>query len=250
MFAASAMLLGTSSLHAAVTGTASLGFSGFLTVTNYDASYLNGVRETNNMGTYALGFTNPTGDFTSLTSPLVGMCIEMQEAGYSSSALYQMTDLEDGQVTASNHGTAVTISTAKANLIREYWGRFYDDTWATSGNGYAANYTAMLFNMGLYEIFYDYDGSSLASLDLDADLHTIGRNSGSVPAADYNVINGWFSQLDGTSSYFANLKLLVHSGRQDFITELPPSTNLPEPATAVLMLMGAGMMFWKRGQHA
>ena len=90
----------------------------------------------------------------------------------------------------------------------------------------------MLFNIGLYEIVYDYAGT-LASLDLTADHHTIGPGLASVvPTADYTTINDWFVQLNGDTSKFANLVLLVNSGKQDYMTEIP------EPATMALLGFG------------
>jgi hypothetical protein len=228
--------LGSGRANASVLGTANVYFNGFLTVTNYDASYLNGVNETNNLGTYKLAFNSPTGLYTSLTSPIVGMCIEVDQSGDTTPAPYDMVDMED------------VLTHAQSNLIREMWGRFFDPAWNTSGNGFTANYTAMLFNIALHEIAYDYNGTP-ASLDVTAGTLTIGAGLTAVQASDYTTINNWYSQLTGDHQYFANLVILHNPTKQDFLTQLPGSF-VPEPAAAALTAIGGMLIFRRRRRIA
>lgn len=124
------------------------------------------------------------------------------------------------------------MGTAKADLIRELWGRFHASIFTHFDPGTAAN----AFQIAIWEIIYENTGVLNVN---NGDFQVAGFTVGG-PAA--LLAQNWLNQLDGTGPFEHRLVALTNPYKQDQIT------IIPEPATIVIWgLMGTiGICWWRR----
>lgn len=133
-------------------------------------------------------------------------CIELsQHISYGQTYSYETRALEASPQPGAGMGIA------RANLLRELWGRFHD--------GVTSNSTAAAFQLAVWEISHD-DGLSLSSGS------TTFQNLGSY----FGVAQDWLDSLDGTGP-MADLLVMSHSSKQDQVFEIP------NPASAAMLMM-------------
>ncbi len=156
--------------------------------------------------------------------PNWGFCIELTEGAVDGWAT--VIPLETSPLPPS-YGTPMGM--AKANYIRELWGRDFDPAWATGANTQMAE----AFNVAIWEIIYETDPTW--DVTSGAGFHVAG---GVEQAATANL---WLSQLNGDTAYFANnLYAVSVNGGQDYMVQIP------EPATLSLLAVGAAALLRKR----
>jgi hypothetical protein len=152
-------------------------------------------------------WTTQSTDLAELAGGFSGFCIDLNQtiATNTSHTLVQ-APLENAPV------PSFAMGTAKANLIRELWGRNFSTSFTSAENA--------AFQSAIWEIVSD-TGLDLSSGNVqitgDADVLTIAQ--------------GWLNALNGdVSTYFNGLYALTSETTQDFVV----------PAPGALALVGLG----------
>jgi hypothetical protein len=109
---------------------------------------------------------------------------------------------------------------AKADLIRELWGRHFNPTWTAPGGN---TQMAEAFGTAIWEIIYETD----PTWDV-----TSGPGFYATGIEQYATANAWLNELDGTGPR-ANLAAISTLDGQDYVVQVP------EPATITLLGLGA-----------
>ena len=167
-------------------------------------------------------WTNAGGTGLGTQVPDWGFCIELTQGPYN--GWQDVIPLDEASLPAA-YGTPV--GSAKANYIRELWGRDFDPAWTTGANSQMAE----AFGAALWEIIYETDPV------WDVTSGTGFYATGIEQAATTNL---WLSQLDGDTAYFANNLFATSSPcGQDYLIQIPRSTSVPEPMTVIILGLGA-----------
>ena len=148
-------------------------------------------------------------------------CIELtQSLSLGGSYTYDVVDVED----APNDGFVGGMGTAKADLLRELWGRHFSPLFTSV--------QAAAFQISVWEVVYD-GGVDLGAGDFQA------KNLGE---AQVTLSQGWLNSLDGTGT-MAVLGAMTHPSRQDHLYELStPTVEIPAPAATLAGLTGIGLI--------
>jgi PEP-CTERM motif len=156
--------------------------------------------------------------------PNWGFCIELaQDATTGTEDVISLSDAPQ----PPEYGTP--MGDIKANYIRELWGRDFDPTWASGGNPIAAE----AFSFAVWEIIYETDPTW--------DVTSGAGFSTTDTSGAAGIANGWLSQLNGNSAYFANNLYAISSpDGQDYVVQIP------EPATLSLLAVGAAALLRRR----
>jgi hypothetical protein len=150
--------------------------------------------------------------------PNWGFCIDLSQ--HPKTGWYTMADLESSPQPGAGMGTA------KANAIRELWGRHFDPTWTTGANKQYAE----AFGVSLWEIIYETGSNWNVSS---------GSGFRATDIQQAATANAWLSSLNGDSAYFAqNLAVTSSLNGQDFLTQIP------EPTTVILLAVGGLLGGW------
>jgi hypothetical protein len=194
---------------------------------NYDLTYNDNVYT----GAYnfALDMSSPsTSDYAkaNLTPSFTAYCIDVIQEASSSYQTYTIADLEDAPLNSVG-----PMTTAKANALRELFGRFY------AGVDNVIKDEA--FAAAIWEISYE-NGNAW---DLDTGHFVMnGLDSNGLGNA-HNLAELWLSQLNGdTSKFDYHLVALTNPGYQDYaLTRAGTggSPPIPEPLTASAVTMAA-----------
>jgi hypothetical protein len=167
-------------------------------------------------------WTNADGTGLGTQVPNWGFCIELTQGPYT--GWQDVIPLDEASLPAA-YGTPV--GNAKANFIRELWGRDFDPVWTTG----ADRQLAEAFGTALWEIIYE--NSSTLDVTSGTGFHATGIEQ----AATANL---WLSQLNGDTAYFANNLVATSSPYvQDYLIQIPKSTSIPEPTTVIMLGLGA-----------
>jgi hypothetical protein len=219
----------------ALTSTASATLLGTVNVQNHnnslsDTGYLWGGDLVGvNCYTGVYSWTNAGGTGLGTVVPNWGFCIELTQGPYT--GWQDVIPLNEASLPAA-YGTPV--GTAKANYIRELWGRDFDPTWITSANRQMAE----AFGAAIWEIIYET--GSTWNVTSGTGFHATGIQQ----AATANL---WLSQLNGDTAYFANNLVATSTlSGQDYVVQVPRSVTVPEPATICILGLGALTVMRKR----
>jgi hypothetical protein len=148
----------------------------------------------------------------------LGFCIELTQNFSSDFHHYVVGDVTSAQDPV---GIAGPISPERAALIEQLWALHYDSDWKGSGPYSFADITrSMAFSALLYEIIYDFDGVTLASMDLRSGLFELVDGF----LLDKNDPTQELPILD-VASYFLTTLSLDYSGPKPHLLALTNSTH-------------------------
>lgn len=229
--------LSAASLHAAVVDVSLEDFqsSGVMSYTIGGSEVFNG-----SSGLFRLRTANYVGPpaTSGLTDPEYGFCIELFQAYTSSYEPYDVVDMT--AATNPVNPLAGPISTLQRDLVRQLWALHYDPTWEAPGPYSDAQITAAIaFHASIFEILNDFDGVSLASLDLSAGNFTLVAGhilDVNDPLQELPVVPLAQTFLGDLSLSYAgplpNLVALTNASYQDYIVEAVPELS----ATGMLLV--------------
>ena len=164
-------------------------------------------------------WTRTGGDFAGLQGNFYAFCTELTEhVGYGGNYTYTVASLEQAPTALGGMGTA------KADAIRELFGRYYNPSF---GSVLDTDHAAAM-EMSIWEITHETTnvwnlGTGTAQFVNDS-------------ANAINLANSMLASLDGTGPKATDLYALIANGVQDMI--------VPTPGTAVLA--GTGLLTLSR----
>ncbi len=178
-------------------------------------------------------FSNGTGVAASLSGILTTFCTDLTESVTSSGATYTVAPIANLPQTSGWPAMGATRAQGVYNLYA-----------AASGAQYAANNDyAAAFQIALWEVVYDYNGS-LASLSLTGGNFKAKDTDGSaLTSAIATNVSALFSAMVGSPVSQTGLMGLTSDGAQDQIVQV---TVVPLPQTACLGLLGLGAAVYGR----
>ena len=190
-------------------------------------------------GVYTLNKTGDSGvGSTWRNGPVSGFCVELNEAAPSQTARYSVGMPDNMGVSY----TGQTLGTAKANYLRELWGRYYDPAWSQGGSSSTANSRAAAFATAVWEIVYENVPSAGRPWDITRD-GTSGTGGFIALNVDADLANRWLQSLDGHGPK-ADLRVFCNNGAQNFLVAVP------EPATIVLLSLGGLSTLFRRRSYS
>ncbi len=161
--------------------------------------------------TYYCGVNNFSvtgGDPTPLSPSFRAFCIDVHQViHFNTDYTFTTAPVESAPIPGGGMGAA------KADLLRELWGRYYMSI-STNTQGAA-------FQAAVWEIVSD------SGLDLDTGVVRISGNSGV-----HNLAQSWLNSLNGDTTRFAPVYALVSENTQDMLV----------PAPGALTLLGLGTL--------
>lgn len=155
------------------------------------------------------------GDQSVLPSEFRAFCIDLnQTITFNEVITYTVTALEDAPIPGDGMGLA------RANLVRELWGRYYFTSLTSDTNGAA-------FQAAVWEIIRD-PGISLHSGSLRIEGHNETEN----------LAQSWLNSLNGDQAHFAPVYALTSDCSQDML--------VPAPGAAALFALGGILVSRRR----
>lgn len=190
------------------------------------------------VGVYNLEKTAGTGEGNIWENGTIyTFCIELSENNPLPTETYDVVQPQYAQKPGTYPG--LIIGPAKAEYIKEAWGRFFDPAWTGTGTfTELQNSDAEAFGAALWEIIYEELPETPALWDVTVD-GTDGPGGFRATDLNSNTANSMLHALDGTGPK-ADLRAFVFCGKQDYLAQVP------EPATVVLLLVGAVTLLRKR----
>jgi probable HAF family extracellular repeat protein len=193
-------------------------------------------------GQFQFDTQNPVGNAAESVSPhAVGFCIELTQTFTSDFITYNVGDVTTAQDPV---GVSGTISPEQAALIEQLWALHYDADWPGSGPFSLDDITrSMAFSALLYEIIYDFDGVSLASLDLGSGLFelvdgfVLDKNDPTQELPVFDVASFFLSTLSLNYSGPRPLLLaLTNATQQDYLVAVVPEVGTFSLMSALVTL--------------
>lgn len=193
-------------------------------------------------GVYTFDKSGGTGEGKLWDNGLVtGFCTELSEGVPTITSKYNVIPLESGPTSTSFLGAP--MGEAKADYVRELWGRFYDPSWAGEGQfTWKQNSQASAFASAIWEIVYEDLPAISSKWDVSID-GTAGDGGFASEWVDADLANGWLHALDGKGPK-ADLRIFSFNGSQDYIAQVP------EPATIMLLGLGSAFGLFRRKRNA
>lgn len=151
-----------------------------------------------------------------------GFCIELPQQ--EKNGWHDVIPLQEAPLPPL-YGSPMGI--AKADAIRELWGRFFDANWLTG----ADKQKAEAFSTAIWEIVYETDATWNVSS---------GTGFYAINIEQVALANSWLSQLDGTGPKADNLVAISTEEWQDFVVQIP------EPATLAMLALGSLLVLRKK----
>jgi hypothetical protein len=160
----------------------------------------------------------------------VGFCIELTQNFSSDFQTYNVGDITLAQDPV---GISGRITPERAALIEQLWVLHYDSDWQGSGPYSFADITrSMAFSALLCEIIYDFDGVSLASMDLRSGLfelvggYLLDKNDPTQELPVFDVASYFLTTLSlNYSGPKAHLLALTNSTHQDYLVAVVPEAD-------------------------
>lgn len=181
-----------------------------------DGQYsLNSGANWQNTGTAGLfNWTRTSGSYSGAQGNFMSFCTELGEhVGYGNNYCYDVMALESAPNSLGGMGSA------KANLLRELFGRYYTPAFGSVLSANAA--TAM--QLSIWEIVFETGGS----LDLTAGNAQFVNNNGAAVA----LAQSYLASLDGSGPMNNDIVAMSAAGVQDHI--------IPAPGTMALIGVGS-----------
>lgn len=218
-----------------------LDFDGVSPYKDVKVKYGSGYSKTT--ATFRAGQMNWTNTVTG--DSIATFCIEITQFVYNGGVYtYDVVPMEDAPSPGAGAGSGSShygaMGDAKADLVRELWGRFYDTVAdaITMNSSNAANYAAA-FQLAIWEIVHD------TGLSLSSGYFATNYSYYSTPYF-VSLAQSWLNSLDGTGPMEMNLIGLSSLSAQDQLglgpEETTPICETPEPGSMVLLGIGAGLM--------
>ena len=184
----------------------------------YEVSYDSGIVA----GYYKHDISAATGSGIYIADPLMGFCIDMAQSPPTTDTTFDVVSLIEAPDPAF---IGATISAAKADLLRELWGRHYSLT--------LTNQQAGELQLAVWEIVFETSG-------------TYDISAGSLRSNHLNAgTNALLSSLDGAGPK-ANLVALTHPDYQDMLAV----ATIPAPGAICLSSFGLAILGWLRTRRS
>jgi hypothetical protein len=173
-------------------------------------------------GYYKHDITAATGSGVYVADPLMGFCMDLSQAPANTDTTFDVVPLTEAP---SPTFIGAPITAAKADLLRELWGRHYSTT--------MANQQAAEFQLAVWEIVFE-----------TSEVYNIG--TGSLRSNDLNAgTNALLSSLNGMGPK-ADLVALTHPQYQDMLAQ----AQVPAPGAFCLGSFAVAVLGWLRSRRS
>jgi hypothetical protein len=190
--------------------------------------------------TWQVGSGNPEG-VGAPTGAFETFCIELNDT-FVTPVTFQVDALENGP----DPGPPNPMGEVKANLIRELWGRFYQDIDVGPNQGIKA----AAFQVSVWEIVHDTLGFSSGAYTGRVNTGSFTVTGGSDRKDVIKLANSWLSQLTNDASYREQgLVALISTYEQDQVT-LRPTPAPPALVSGLIGIFGVAGYYYRRRQKA
>lgn len=182
-------------------------------------------------------FSNGTGVAAGLTGTKVTFCSDLSEYATTAGATYQVTPIPNLPVSGGWPAMGAVRSQAVYDLYAAAAGQ---QTVSGADNNFAA-----AFQIALWEIIYDYDGSSSSLTLTGGNLKIKDTDGTSLTSSIATHVTQLFSML-GSNVTQVGLMGLTNDGKQDQILQFQV---IPLPAALPMGLAGLGLAAWVRNRR-
>jgi hypothetical protein len=175
-------------------------------------------------------FSEGTGEAALLDGPLITYCSELTEYVTGSTREYELSPLP----LAPNSDPMGEVA---AQALTDIW-IFADGQQLLTQNTNDNRNFAAAFQIAVWEIVHDYDGS-LLSLDVEAGDLTVTKTNGQQLASNITSHLGDLFGAVGTNSSFSGLRAVTRAGAQDQVVMVPTPGALALCVVAFVPLAGS-----------
>jgi len=180
-------------------------------------------------------FSDGQGAASSLDGNLLTYCCELTQYVSQNKAEYELVPVEDAPSTAP-------MGDIRAQALRDLYAYADGDQFVTQNTEDNRDFTAA-FQIAVWEIVYDYDGT-LASLDIgDGELIITDRNAGGLRTGIEGFLADLFGAI-GLGADFPELYAVINPCAQDQLV------MIPLPAPFAMAAVGLAAVAWRRRKLA